>query len=88
MDETSSTISPNSFIMKLPSALTPVMLEYVQSIGLYELFSACIASPCWSFSNSIVQCRQHWNVRHSKKNPICIGLAHLMTKLIPICCTI
>ncbi len=46
MDETSSTISPDSFIMKLPSALTPVMLEYVQSIGLYEVFSACITSPC------------------------------------------
>jgi hypothetical protein len=65
IDDFGSRVSPDSYTMKLPSLLTPIMFDYIQNIGLLQLVHDCITNPCGSFSNSITQCRHMWNLRHS-----------------------
>jgi hypothetical protein len=69
LGESGSPIIPDSYTMRLPSGLTPIMFDYIQNVGLLQLFQDCVSNPRWSFSNSITQCRHKWNVRRSVLPP-------------------
>jgi hypothetical protein len=65
IDELGSPVTTNTYTIHLPSGLTPIMFDYIQDVGLLQLFSACITTPSRSFSNTIVQYRHQWNVHCS-----------------------
>jgi len=69
LGESGSPITPDSYTMRLPSGLTPIMFDYIQNVGLLQLFQDCVSNPRRSFSNSITQCRHKWNVRRSALPP-------------------
>jgi len=69
LGESGSPITPDSYTMRLPSGQMPIMFDYIQNVGLLQLFQDCVSNPRRSFSNSITQCRHKWDVRRSALPP-------------------
>jgi hypothetical protein len=67
LDDSGLRVSQDSYTMRLPLGLTPIMLEYIQNTGLLHLFETCIITL------SSVDINGMCVAVHCQSIPICIG---------------